>query len=81
MLDRLFLCSYVPLQEIIDRWSPFNKMESLVTHMRDLYPILLQVPVVACAEQYSISFPNYMDRETFQRIVEDGILVRNHDFH
>ena len=28
-------------QEIIDHWSPFNKRESSVTCMRDLYPILL----------------------------------------
>ena len=27
--------------EIINSWSPFNKRESLVTHMRDLYPTLL----------------------------------------
>ena len=28
-------------REIIDRWSPFNKLESSVTHMRNLYPTLL----------------------------------------
>ena len=52
-------------REIIDRWSPFNKRESSVMHMCDLYPTLLRVPVAARAEQYSISFPGYMDRETF----------------
>ena len=28
-------------REIIDCWSSFNKRESLVTHMHDLYPTLL----------------------------------------
>ena len=37
-------------REIIDRWSPFNKRESLVAHMRDLYPTLLRVPTAARAE-------------------------------
>ena len=37
-------------QEIIDRSSPFNKRDSSVTHMRDLYPTLLRVSAVAHAE-------------------------------
>ena len=32
-------------QEIIDRWNPFNKRESSVAHMHNLYPTLLQVQV------------------------------------
>ena len=52
-------------QEIINHWSPFNKRESSVIHILDLYPILLRVPVAARVEQYSISFPGYMDMETF----------------
>ena len=38
-------------QEIIDRWSPFNKKESSVVHIRDLYLTLFRVPVAACAEE------------------------------
>ena len=68
-------------QEIIDHWSPFNKSESLVTHMRDLYPTLLQMAVEACVEQYSISLLGYLDRETFPRMAEEGMLIHNHDFH
>ena len=68
-------------QEIIDHWSPFNKRESLVAHMRGLYPILLRVRVAACAEEYSIPFPGYLDRKSFQCVVEDGMLIRNHDFN
>ena len=52
-------------QEIIDHWSPFNKRESSVIHMLDLYPTLLRVPVAPRVEQYSILFPGYIDRETF----------------
>ena len=68
-------------QEIIDYWSPFNKRESSVTHMRDLYPTLLRVPMAACVKQYSIPFRSHMDREIFQRVAKDEILIRNHDFH
>ena len=68
-------------RKIIYRWSPFNKRESSVMHMHDLYPTVLQVLVAARADQYSILFPGYMDRETFQHVAKDGMLIRNHNFH
>ena len=68
-------------QEIIDRWSPFNRRESSVAHMHDLYPTFLWVSVAAYAEHYSIPFPDYIDRETFRCMAEDGMLIRNHNFH
>ena len=37
-------------REIIDCWNPFNKRESSIAYMRNLYPTLLRVPVVARAE-------------------------------
>ena len=55
--------------EIIHRWSPFNQAEPLVAHMRDLYPNYFRVPVAARAEQYSISFPVYMNKEAFHLVV------------
>ena len=67
--------------EIIDRWIPFNKRESSIMHMHDLYPPHLQVSMAACVVQYSISFPGYVDRETFERIAENEILILNHDFY
>ena len=67
--------------ENIHCWSPFNKRESSIAHMRDLYPTLLRVSVMARAEDYSIPFPNYLDRESFQWVVEDGMLICNHDFN
>ena len=48
--------------------------------MCDLYPNLLRIPVAARAEEYFISFPDYMDKESYQRVVEDGMFIRNHDF-
>ena len=52
-------------REIINCWSLFNKRESSVKNMRDVYPTILWVPTAARFEQYSISFPGYLDRETF----------------
>ena len=52
-------------KEIIDRWSPFNKSESLASYMLNLYPTLLRLPMVVCVEEYSISFPDYLDRKSF----------------
>ena len=56
-------------------------MESLVAHMLDLYPNYFRVPVAARAEQYTIPFLVYMDKEAFQSMVEDRMLICNHDFH
>ena len=68
-------------REIIQRWSLFNQAEPPVVNMRDPYPNYFRVPVVARAEQYSFSFPVYMNKEAFQLVAEDGMLIRNHDFH
>ena len=50
-------------------------------HMSDLYPNYFQVLVAARAEQYTIPFPIYIDKEAFQSVVEEAMLIRNHDFH
>ena len=68
-------------REIIDRWSPFNKREPSVACMHDLYPTLILVPVAAHAEEYSIPFLGYLDRKSFKRLAEDGMLIYNHDFN
>ena len=68
-------------REIINHWSPFNKRESSVSKMCDLYPTLLRVKVAAPVEEYSIPFPDYLDRKPFQCVAEDGMLIRNHDFN
>ena len=35
--------------------------------------------MVAYAEEYSVPFPNYLDRKSFQRVAKYGMLIRNHD--
>ena len=67
-------------QSIIDRWNPFNKKDYFISHMSDLYPNLLRISVVARAEEYSIPFPVYMDKKSYQRVAEDGMFIHNHDF-
>ena len=37
--------------------------------------------MAASTEQYSISFPAYMNKEAFQLVAEDEMFIRNHDFH
>ena len=37
-------------EEIINHWRPFNQGKSPATHMQQLYPELLQMPVVVQAE-------------------------------
>ena len=37
-------------QKIINRWKPFNRGESPVAHMEQLYPTLLRMPVVVRVE-------------------------------
>ena len=67
--------------KIIYQGSPFNKRESSIAHIHDLYPTLFLVLVATHAEEYSIPFPDYLDRESFQHVAEDGMLIHNHDFN
>ena len=68
-------------QSIIDRWAPFNQRDPYAVHIRDLYPTLLQVSMVARFEEYSIPFPGLIDKKSFQLVAEDGMYIRNHDFN
>ena len=49
--------------EIINRWRPFNWVESLAAHIHQLYPALLRMPIVVRAEgrgeEYVVSVPAY----------------------
>ena len=66
-------------RSIIDYWNPFNKSDSSVAHMHELYPNNLRIPMVACTEEYSIPFPSYMDKKSYQCVAEDGMYIPNHD--
>ena len=71
-------------QKIINRWRPFNRGESSVDHLYELYPVLLRMPVVVRAErrgeEYVVSVPVSTSKEDLLQVVEDGMLVRNHNF-
>ena len=68
-------------RSIIDRWDPFNKRDTSVTDMRELYRTNRRIPVVALSEEYSIPFPSYMDKKSYQGVAEDGMYIPNHDFN
>ena len=71
-------------EEIINRWNLFNKGESPVAHMEQLYPALIQMLVVVQAEgkgeEYAVSVPTYACKEDLKQVVEDDILIRNRNF-
>ena len=64
---------------IINNWNPFNNRDSFTIHMCKLYPNLLRIPVVTHIE-YFIPFPSYMDKKSYQRVANDEMIIRNHDF-
>ena len=68
-------------ESIIDHWNPLNQRDTYVTNMRDLYPTNLCISVVALSEEYSISFPDYLDKKPYQLVVEDRMYLHNHDFN
>ena len=71
-------------QEIINRLRPFNRGESLVDHLYQLYPTLLQMPKAVRAkgrgEEYAVSIPAFTGKEDLLQMVEDEMLVCNRNF-
>ena len=71
-------------QEIIKRWEPFNWGESPATHLEELYPAMLLMPVEVRAEgkgeKYVVCFPAYACKEDLKQVVEDSMLIRNQNF-
>ena len=71
-------------QEIINRWRSFNQGESPASHMQQLYPALLRMPVDVRAkgrgEVYVVSVPAYACKDELKQVVEDGMLIRNSNF-
>ena len=37
--------------------------------------------MAARVEQYSITFPVYMNKKALQSVAKDRMFIRNHDFH
>ena len=66
---------------LVKKGNPFDKRDSPVAHMFDLYPHSFCIPVVARSEEYSIPFPNYIDKGSYQRVAKEGMYIHNHDFN
>ena len=58
--------------------------ESPVTHLKQLYPAMLRMPVDVRAkgkgEKYVVSIPTYAYKEDLKQVVKDGMLVHNRNF-
>ena len=71
-------------QDIIYRWRPFNRGESSAAHMHQLYSALLRMLVAVWAEgrgkEYAISISAYACKDELKHVVEEGMLIRNHNF-
>ena len=67
-------------RSLIDCWNPLNKMDSSTTYMRELYPNLLRMSMAARVEEYSIPFPSYMDKKSYQCVAENRMFICNHEF-
>ena len=72
------------VQEIIKRWAPFNRGESLATHLEQLYPAMIRMPFEVRAEgkgeKYVVSIPAYACKEDLKQAVEDDMLICNRNF-
>ena len=68
-------------QLIIGCWNPFNKRDTYVANIRDLYPTNLHISVVALFEEYSLSSLGYLDKKSYQCVVVDEMYLHNHDFN
>ena len=71
-------------KEIINRWNPFNRGESLTTYLEQLYMTMLRMAVDVRAEgkgeKYAVSIPTYAYKEDFKQVVEDSMLIHNRNF-
>ena len=69
------------VKHIMSRWEPFHRGASAANRLNNLYPHMLRMPVVAqgmgLGEDYTVSVPTRTRKEDIQRIIDDGIQVRN----
>ena len=68
-------------KEIINNWRSFNRGESPIAHMHQLYPAFLQMSVAVQAEErgeeYVISILAYACKDELKQVVKDGMLIHN----
>ena len=69
---------------IMRRWEPFHRGEAAADRMNNLYPHMLRMPVAArgmsLSKDYSVSVPTGTRKEDIERIIDDGIQVRNRNY-
>ena len=69
------------VKHIMRCWEPFHRGESAANRLNNLYHHMLRMPVVArgmgLGEDYTVSVPAGTRKEDIQRIIDDGIQVRN----
>ena len=72
------------VKDILRRREPFHREASAANRLNNLYPHIYRVPVTARGmglhENYSVNLPTSTPKEDFQRIIDDGIQVRNRNF-
>ena len=69
---------------IMRRWEPFHRGESTADRLNNLYLHMLRMPVadrgMGLGEDYSVSVPAGTQKEDIERIIDDGIEVRNRNY-
>ena len=69
---------------ILRCWEPFHRGEAAADRLNNLYPPMYWMPVAArgmgLGEDYSVSVPAGTRKEDIERIIDDGIQVRNRNF-
>ena len=69
---------------IMRHWEPFHRGEAAADQMNNLYPHMVRMPVAArgmgLGEDYSVSVPTGTRKEDIERIIDDGIQVRNRNY-
>ena len=69
---------------IMRRWEPFHCGEAAADRMNNLYLHMLRMLVAArgmgLGEDYSVSVPAGTRKEDIERIIDDGIQVRNRNY-
>ena len=69
--------------EEVSTYGPEGAQEK-AAHMNQLYPALLQMPVVVWAEgrgeEYVVSVPAHVCMDDHQQMVEDNMIIHNRNF-
>ena len=72
------------VKRIMRRSEPFHRRESTADRLNNLYPHMLRMPIAAqgmdLGEDYTVSVPPGTRKEDIQRIIDDGIQVRNRNY-